>query len=118
MLRQRCHSAIFVDEGCDEHPPIAPNDKPRVARLALARFRKRAFGSAYAAIACGALAACMLYTLFVEKGSNLDAWFVFITSIAGVPLGLWQARVYFKKARWMREALSNWEKQSSEKLES
>jgi hypothetical protein len=60
----------------------------------------------------------MLYTLFVEKGSNLDAWFVFITSIAGVPLGLWQARVYFKKARWMREALSNWEKQSSEKLES
>jgi hypothetical protein len=120
LLEQRCRNAMIVSGSGDEYLPKAPIDKIRVARMALARFRQRAWGFLYGTVASGALGGFFLYALSVRAMNDILilTWVMCILGVVGVPVGVWMAIVYFKKARLMREFLTNLENQSGEKLES
>jgi hypothetical protein len=115
LLQQKCRNAIIVSGSGQEYLPAVPTDKLKVVRVALARFRKRASGFVYAAIASAALAAFLLYALFVSKTGGVLCWVLLVQSIISVPFCVWQAIVYFKKASRMQESLSNLKIQSDEK---
>lgn len=120
LLEKRCRNAMVVSGSGQEYLPKAPTDKIRVARIALARFRQRAWGFVYGTVASGALGGFFLYALCKGEMNDISVlvWVLCVQSVIGVPAGVWWAIVYFRKTRRAREALNHLEKQSREMVES